>query len=458
MEQEQLTRLLDKSALSIHILHFMTTIVDICAREIIDSRGNPTIEVDVELECGAIGRASVPSGASTGEHEALELRDGTQTEDDFAPGVNIRSRYCGKGVLKAVHNVNEIIAMHVVGLDAVDQVGIDETMIEIDGTPDKTVLGANAILGVSLATAHAAAVGLDLPLYKYLGGVNAKVLPVPMMNVINGGAHSDAPIDIQEFMIMPRGARSFSEALRMGAEVFHELKKVLKAKGLSTNVGDEGGFAPELASNETALEAIAAAVKGAGYKLGEEIFIALDVAASEFYVRDSKKYVFKKSNGETYSVEEMISFYKDLQNKYPIISIEDGMAQNDWDGWKQLTDALGKTTQLVGDDLFVTNTEFLKRGIREGVANAILVKVNQIGTLTQTLDAVEMAKRGGYKSIISHRSGETEDTTIADIAVATNSGQIKTGSLSRTDRTAKYNQLLRIEEELGTTAIYAGTF
>lgn len=434
----------------------MTTIVDICAREIIDSRGNPTIEVDVELDSGAIGRASVPSGASTGEHEALELRDGNQSDNHFAPDVDIKSRYCGKGVLKAVHNVNEIIANHIIGFDAIDQVSIDHAMIELDGTSNKSNLGANAILGVSLAAAHAASAAMDLPLYKYLGGVNAKVLPVPMMNVINGGAHSDAPIDIQEFMIMPKGASSFREALRMGAEIFHELKKVLKAKGLSTAVGDEGGFASNLGSNEAALEVIAAAVKGAGYTLGKEIFIALDVAASEFYVRSTNKYVFKKSDGSEYSVEDMIAFYKDLQSKYPIISIEDGLAENDWAGWKKLTQALGKTTQLVGDDLFVTNTEFLKKGIKEDIANAILIKVNQIGTLTETLDAVEMAKQAGYKSIISHRSGETEDTTIADIAVATNAGQIKTGSLSRTDRICKYNQLLRIEEELGDTAIYGG--
>lgn len=434
----------------------MTTIVDICAREIIDSRGNPTVEVDVELDCGAFGRASVPSGASTGENEALELRDGAQKENKFAPGIDVKSRYFGKGVLKAVHNVNQVIAMEVIGLDAVDQVNVDRTMIEIDKTANKSVLGANAILGVSLATAHAAAVAMDLPLYRYIGGVNARVLPVPMMNVINGGAHSDAPIDIQEFMIVPRGAESFREALRMGAEIFHELKKVLRAKGFSTSVGDEGGFAPDLESNEAALEAIANAIKGAGYKLGKEVFIALDVAASELYEKGSQKYVFKKSNGGEYSVEDMIAFYKDLQNKYPIVSIEDGLAENDWNGWKKLTEALGGTTQLVGDDLFVTNTEFLRRGIREGIGNAILIKVNQIGTLTETLDAIEMAKRGGYRSIISHRSGETEDTTIADIAVATNAGQIKTGSLSRTDRVAKYNQLLRIEEELGSSAIYAG--
>lgn len=436
----------------------MTTIVDLWAREIIDSRGNPTIEVDVELESGAIGRASVPSGASTGEHEALELRDGNQPDNHFAPDVNIKSRYCGKGVLKAVHNVNEFIANHIIGLDALDQVNIDQVMLELDGTSNKSKLGANAILGVSLAVAHAASAAIDLPLYKYLGGVNAKVLPVPLMNVINGGAHSDAPIDIQEFMIVPKGARSFSEAMRMGAEIFHELKKILRSKNLSTTVGDEGGFAPTLPSNEAALDAIAIAVKNTGYTLGKEIFIALDVAASEFYVKDINKYVFKKSDGSEHTVQDMISFYKELQNKYPIISIEDGLAENDWNGWKQLTEALGKTTQLVGDDLFVTNTEFLKKGIKENIANAILIKVNQIGTLTETLDAIEMAKQAGYKSIISHRSGETEDTTIADIAVATNAGQIKTGSLSRTDRLCKYNQLLRIEEELGNAAIYGNEF
>lgn len=434
----------------------MTTITDIYAREIIDSRGNPTVEVEVILECGAMGRAAVPSGASTGEHEALELRDGNCIENNGALDANMKNRYNGKGVLKAVHNVNELIAEHIIGLDAIDQVGIDQMMLELDGTSNKANLGANAILGVSLAIAHAAAASLELPLYKYLGGVNAKVLPVPMMNIINGGAHSDAPIDIQEFMIVPKGAESFKDALRMGAEIFHALKKVLKAKGLSTNVGDEGGFAPELNSNEAALETIAKAVKEAGYQLGKQIFIALDVAASEFYIKDKNQYIFKKSSGDIYSVKDIIAFYKDLQSKYPIISIEDGLAQNDWNGWKELTLAMGSTTQLVGDDLFVTNTEFLKKGIKEHVANAILIKVNQIGTLTETLDAIEMAKEASYKSIISHRSGETEDTTIADIAVATNAGQIKTGSLSRTERTCKYNQLLRIEEELGSTAIYGG--
>ncbi len=434
----------------------MTTITDIHAREILDSRGNPTIEVDVELDCGVIGRAAVPSGASTGEHEALELRDGALPAKAFRKGSNARSRYHGKGVLKAVENVNTLIAAELEGMDAADQVGIDLTMLRLDGTANKKKLGANAILGVSLAAAHAAAEALQLPLYRYLGGVNAKVLPVPMMNIMNGGSHSDAPIDIQEFMIMPVGASSFSEALRMGTEVFHELKKVLKAKGLSTSIGDEGGFAPKLESNEAALEAIAKAVKAAGYKLGKDIALALDVAASEFYNAAKKRYIFSKSDGSSKTAEDMVTFYKDLQKKYPIISIEDGCDENDWDGWKKLTDAIGGTTQLVGDDLFVTNTSFLKRGIESGVANSILVKVNQIGTLTETFDAIEMATEAGYTSVISHRSGETEDTTIADIAVATNAGQIKTGSLCRTDRVCKYNQLLRIEEELGARAIYGG--
>ncbi len=422
----------------------MTSITDIRAREILDSRGNPTIEVDVELADGSIGRAAVPSGASTGEHEALELRDGDN------------KRYLGKGVLKAVKNVHELIAPELEGLDATDQVLVDRTMLDLDGTPTKKKLGANAILGVSLATAHAAATSVGLPLYKYLGGPNAKVLPVPMMNIMNGGAHSDAPIDIQEFMIMPKGADSFREALRMGTEVFHALKAVLKGKGLSTSIGDEGGFAPKLASNEEALEVIALAVKNAGYKLGEDIFLALDVASSEFYDAKSKKYIFKKSDGSQRDAAEMVAFYQDLQKRYPIISIEDGFAENDWDGWKKMTDAMGHNTQLVGDDLFVTNTAFLKKGIETGTANSILVKVNQIGSLTETLDAIEMAKEARYTSVISHRSGETEDTTISDIAVATNAGQIKTGSLCRTDRVAKYNQLLRIEEELGRNAIYGG--
>jgi enolase len=421
-----------------------TTITALTAREILDSRGNPTIEVDVQLACGALGRAAVPSGASTGEHEALELRDGDA------------NRYLGKGVQKAVANVKGKIAPVIFGFDALDQIGVDRAMLKLDGTKTKSKLGANAILGVSLATAKAAAAALGQPLYKYLGGPNAKVLPVPMMNVMNGGAHSDAPIDFQEFMIVPIGAQSFAEALRMGAETFHALKKVLKGKGLSTAVGDEGGFAPKLDSATAALDAIALAVKNAGYKLGKDIALALDVAASEFYDKDKKRYIFKKSDSRVLTGDQMVAFYKDLTKKYPIISIEDGCAENDWDTWKKLTDALGDKIQLVGDDLFVTNTEFLKRGIDTGTANSILIKVNQIGSLTETLDAIEMAKEAGYTAVISHRSGETEDVTIADIAVATNAGQIKTGSLCRTDRVAKYNQLLRIEEELGASAIYGG--
>lgn len=421
-----------------------TTITAITAREILDSRGNPTIEVDVRLASGQLGRAAVPSGASTGEHEALELRDGD------------KKRYLGKGVLNAVANVKSKIAPVLAGMDATNQVGVDRAMIALDGTPTKSSLGANAILGVSLATAHAAAAALGQPLYKYLGGPNAKVLPVPMMNIMNGGAHSDAPIDFQEFMIMPVGAGSFREGLRMGAEVFHSLKKVLKEQGLSTAVGDEGGFAPKLASTEAALDAIALAVKNAGYKLGKDVSLALDSAASEFYDAASKKYVFKKSDGRRLSGDAMVAFYQQLVAKYPIISIEDGCGENDWETWKKLTAALGGQLQLVGDDIFVTNTEILARGIKEGVANSILVKVNQIGSLTETFDAIEMAKEAGYTAVISHRSGETEDVTIADIAVATNAGQIKTGSLCRTDRVCKYNQLLRIEEELGASAIYGG--
>jgi enolase len=421
-----------------------TTITAVTAREIMDSRGNPTIEVDVRLASGHAGRAAVPSGASTGEHEALELRDGD------------KKRYLGKGVLNAVANVKTKIAPALAGMDATDQVGIDRAMLALDGTPTKAKLGANAILGVSMATAHAAAHACGLPLYKYLGGPNAKVLPVPMMNIMNGGAHSDAPIDFQEFMVMPTGATSFREALRMGAEVFHSLKKVLKEKGLSTAVGDEGGFAPNLASAEAALDAIALAVKNAGYKLGKEINLALDVAASEFYYKEKRQYVFKKSDGRKLNGNDMVNFYKELTAKYPIISIEDGCAEGDWETWKKLTDSIGAKVQLVGDDLFVTNTQFLKRGIDTGTANSILVKVNQIGSLTETFDAVEMAKEAGYTAVISHRSGETEDVTIADIAVATNAGQIKTGSLCRTDRVAKYNQLLRIEEELGKSAVYGG--
>jgi enolase len=422
----------------------LTIISDLRARQILDSRGNPTIEVDVELTGGAVGRAIVPSGASTGEHEAWELRDGE------------KDKYGGKGVLKAVENVETKIANVVVGMDVLDQVGLDSAMIALDGSPNKKELGANAILGVSLAAAHAASAQLDLPLFRYLGGPNAKVLPVPMMNIINGGAHSDAPIDFQEFMIMPKGAPTFSEALRYGVEVFQALKSVLKSRGLSTAVGDEGGFAPHLNGAEDALDTIAKAVETAGYKLGEDIFFALDPAASEFYDAKLTAYVFKKSDKSKKSAEELIALYETLCGKYPIVSIEDGCAENDWDGWKKLTDALGSKIQLVGDDIFVTNVEFLRKGITKGVANSILVKVNQIGSLTETLDAIELAKESRYTAVISHRSGETEDTTIADIAVATNAGQIKTGSLSRTDRIAKYNQLLRIEEELGDNAEYGG--
>ena len=419
-------------------------IIDVRGREIIDSRGNPTVEVDVALAGGAIGRASVPSGASTGEHEAWELRDGDA------------KRYGGKGVLKAVENINKIIAPEISGHDATLQPAIDKIMIDLDGTPNKSRLGATAILGVSLAVAKAAAIQLNLPLFKYLGGPNAKVLPVPMMNIINGGAHSDSPIDFQEFMIMPKGAPTFRESLRYGAEVFHALKDVLHDRGLSTAVGDEGGFAPALKSADDALECIAQAVKRAGYTLGTDIFIALDVASSEFYDPSRNLYVFKKSDGLGRTAEELTAYYQELQKKYPIISIEDGCAENDWLGWEQLTKAMGGNTQLVGDDLFVTNVEFLNQGISRHVANAVLVKVNQIGSLTETLDTVELAKDNKYSAIISHRSGETEDATIADIAVATNAGQIKTGSLSRSDRMAKYNQLLRIEEELGNDAVYGG--
>ena len=422
----------------------MTTIVDVHGRQIIDSRGNPTVEVEIELSGGAYGRAAVPSGASTGEHEAIELRDG----DD--------SRYLGKGVTQAVENVNGKIDEVLVGMDAIDQTAVDKAMLAVDGTPNKAELGANAILGASLATAHAAAAACGLPLYKYIGGPNAKVLPVPMMNVLNGGSHSDAPIDVQEFMVMPVGASSFSEALRMGCEIFHALKTVLKDQGLSTAVGDEGGFAPNLASNEAALESLVVAVEKAGYKLGDEIEFALDVASSEFFDAEKGKYVFSKSDGSEKDSDEMVAYYQDLVAKFPIRSIEDGFDENDWDGWKKLTDAIGDQVQLVGDDLFVTNVDFLKKGIDLGVANSILVKVNQIGSLTETLDAVEMAKESQYTSVISHRSGETEDVTIADIAVATNAGQIKTGSLSRTDRICKYNQLLRIEEQLGDNAVYGG--
>jgi enolase len=421
-----------------------TTITAIHAREILDSRGNPTLEADVHLAGGAVGRAAVPSGASTGEHEAVELRDG------------VKGRYLGKGVSKAVANVINHITPELVGYNALDQVTIDKVMLELDGTPTKKKLGANAILGVSMAVARAAAAQLGLPLYKYLGGPNAKVLPVPMMNILNGGAHSDAPIDFQEFMIMPRGLPSFSEALRCGAEIFHALKSVLKDRGLSTAIGDEGGFAPKLKSAEDALDSIALAVKKAGYKLGDQVAIALDVASSEFYDAAKKQYVFKKSDGSRRTGAELVAYYKKLCAKYPIVSIEDGCAENDWATWKLLTEALGDKVQLVGDDLFVTNVDFLRKGIEKGVANSILVKVNQIGSLTETFDAIELAKENSYTAVISHRSGETEDTTISDIAVATNAGQIKTGSLCRTDRVAKYNQLLRIEEQLGEDAVYGG--
>ena len=414
------------------------------AREVLDSRGNPTVEVDVRLQGGALGRAIVPSGASTGEHEAWELRDGD------------KKRYGGKGVSKAVLNVNEKIAPAILGWDARDQAKIDHAMIEMDGSPNKKNLGANALLGVSLAVAHAAAAAAKLPLFRYLGGDEARVLPVPMMNILNAGAHSDAPIDFQEFMIMPKGAPTFAEGLRYGAEVFHALKGVLKDRGLSTNVGDEGGFAPQLKSADDALESIIKAIGKAGYKAGKDIFIALDVAASEFFDKKHNVYVFKKSDGSKRSAEELIKYYVDLCGRFPIVSIEDGCAENDWAGWKKLTAKLGKKIQLVGDDLFVTNVKFLERGIKEHVANSILVKVNQIGTLTETLATIDLARKNKYTSVISHRSGETEDTTISDIAVATNAGQIKTGSLCRTDRVAKYNQLLRIAEELGDKAIYGG--
>ena len=420
----------------------MSEIMNIVGREILDSRGNPTVEVDIQLASGAKGRAAVPSGASTGEHEAIELRDGD------------KKRYLGKGVKKAVANVNGAICKALVGHESLDQTGIDRAMIELDGTETKSKLGANAILGVSMAVAHATANELDLPLYRYIGGTNAKVLPVPMMNIMNGGAHSDAPIDVQEFMIIPKGARSFSEGLRTGTEVFHALKSVLKKLGLSTAVGDEGGFAPVLKGNEHAIEVILEAIGIAGYKAGKDVFLALDVASSEFYDKAKKKYVFKKSDKSERTADQLVEYWSKWVKKYPIISIEDGCAESDWAGWKLLTDALGDKCQLVGDDLFVTNTKFLKRGIDTGTANSILVKVNQIGTLTETLEAVEMAKRAKYTAVISHRSGETEDATIADIAVATNAGQIKTGSLSRTDRVCKYNQLLRIEQQLGASAVY----
>ncbi len=421
----------------------MTTIVDVVAREILDSRGNPTIEVDVALEGGSLGRAAVPSGASTGEHEAVELRDGD------------KARYMGKGVLQAVQNVNDVIANEVIGEDATNQTLIDKILLELDGTPNKAKLGANATLGVSLAVCKAAAEAFGLPLYQYIGGVNAKVLPVPMMNILNGGKHADNNVDLQEFMVMPAGAANFAEALRMGTEVFHSLKSVLKKKGLNTAVGDEGGFAPDLKSNEEALEVIVEAIGKAGYKAGEQVFIALDPASSEFFEKENNIYNLK-GEGKKLTPAQMVDFYAKLVEKYPIISIEDGMAEDDWDGWKLMTDKLGQKIQLVGDDLFVTNTLRLKRGIDMGVCNSILIKLNQIGTLTETLDAIEMAKTASYTAVVSHRSGETEDSTIADVVVATNAGQIKTGSACRTDRICKYNQLLRIEENLGEVARFAG--
>lgn len=422
----------------------MSEIIDVYAREILDSRGNPTLEVEVFLESGSFGRAAVPSGASTGEREALELRDGD------------KGRYLGKGVLTAVDNVNNRIADELIGMDASDQINLDNIMLEMDGTEYKSNLGANAILGVSLAAAKAAAQDAGLPLYKYIGGAGSRELPVPMMNIINGGAHADNNVDIQEFMIMPVGACCFAEALRMGAEVFHALKGVLKGRDYNTSVGDEGGFAPNLKSNEEALEVIMEAITKAGYKPGEDILLALDVAASEFFNKEKNVYVLENEAQKEKTAADMVNFYENLVNKYPIISIEDGMAENDWDGWKLLTDRLGKQIQLVGDDLFVTNPKILKEGIEKGIANSILIKLNQIGTLTETLEAIEMAKQAGYTTVISHRSGETEDTTLADLAVAVNAGQIKTGSLCRTDRVAKYNQLLRIEDELDGTATYKG--
>ena len=419
----------------------MSIITDVYAREVLDSRGNTTVEVEVALESGGKGRAIVPSGASTGAFEAVELRDGD------------KSRYLGKGVLKAVENVNTIIAPEIIGLDALDQVAIDRAMIELDGTPNKGKLGANAILAVSMAVARAAADALDVTLYTYLGGFNAKTLPVPMMNIVNGGEHADNNIDVQEFMVLPVGAESFKEALRIGAEIFHNLKAVLQEKGLNTAVGDEGGFAPNLGSNEEAITTIISAIERAGYKPGEDIYLGMDVASTEFF-KDGKYHL--EGEGRSFTSAEFVDYLAGLVDKYPILTIEDGCAEDDWEGWKLLTDKLGGKVQLVGDDLFVTNTERLSKGIDQGVGNSILVKVNQIGSLTETFDAIEMAKRAGYTAVISHRSGESEDSTIADIAVATNAGQIKTGAPSRTDRVAKYNQLLRIEDQLGSTAIYAG--
>jgi len=439
-----LDALVDVSTMRHCYIAISMEIVKVIGREILDSRGNPTVEADVMLADGTVGRAAVPSGASTGEHEAVELRDGD------------KGRYLGKGVLKAAENVTALISPALAGLDASDQTLVDHTMLSLDGTPNKSKLGANAILAVSMAAARASAESEMTPLYRYIGGVNARTLPVPMMNVINGGAHADSSVDLQEFMLAPIGAKKFSEALRMGTETFHTLKTVLKKRGYSTAVGDEGGFAPSLKANEEALEVLMEAITKAGYKPGEEIAIALDPASSEFYDKDKKKYIFKKSDKSEKTSDEMVQFWANWASQYPIISIEDGMAEDDWDGWKTLTDELGKKIQLVGDDLFVTNSERLQQGIDRGVGNSILVKVNQIGTLTETLDAMRLAASANYTAMVSHRSGETEDAFIADLAVATNAGQIKTGSASRTDRIAKYNQLLRIEEELGSAALYLG--
>ena len=433
------------------------TIIDnVFAREVIDSRGNPTVEAEVTLKNRIVGRAAVPSGASTGENEAIELRDGMAAKGQLPSGVDRKKRFNGKGVLAAVSNVNNVISKDVIGIDASDQPALDALLIDLDGTENKSKLGANAILSVSLAAAHAAAKSYDMPLFRYIGGINSKVLPVPMMNVLNGGAHSDAPVDIQEFMIVPHNAPTVREAIRIGAEIFQSLKKILKDKNLSTAVGDEGGFAPDVKSNEDALEVVVQAIEKAGYRPSDDVSIAIDAAASEFYDADSGSYIFKKSDKSSRSSDDMIAFYEELIKKFPIVSIEDGLSEGDWDGWQRMMNRLGNKIQIVGDDLFVTNKKYLERGIKEKSANAILIKLNQIGTLTETLDTIEMAKVASFKSIVSHRSGETEDTTIADLAVATNAGQIKTGSMSRTDRVCKYNQLMRIEELLGEDAIYAG--
>ena len=433
------------------------TIIDnIFAREVIDSRGNPTVEAEVTLKNGIIGRAAVPSGASTGENEAIELRDGMVAQSQLPSGVDLGKRFNGKGVLAAVSNVKKIFSKNIIGIDASDQPALDALLIDLDGTENKSKLGANAVLSVSLAAAHAAAKSYDMPLFRYIGGINSKVLPVPMMNVLNGGAHSDAPVDIQEFMIVPHNAPTVREAIRIGAEIFQSLKKILKDKNLSTAVGDEGGFAPDVKSNEDALEVVVQAIEKAGYRPSDDVSIAIDAAASEFYDSDSGSYIFKKSDKSSRSSDDMITFYEELIKKFPIISIEDGLSEGDWDGWQRMMNRLSNKIQIVGDDLFVTNKKYLERGIKEKSANAILIKLNQIGTLTETLDTIEMAKTASFKSIVSHRSGETEDTTIADLAVATNAGQIKTGSMSRTDRVCKYNQLMRIEELLGKEAIYAG--